>query len=249
MSEVDRLKELINKNETRIRELGKSIEEALNSYSEESKRILIVAERVDENLEEADKRISEYDAQVTSLEEKRQGLKSETGFLEQKIREAEKRISSITSEINSTNKDVLRIQDNIKQFQTKIDAARTDLEKYEKEIDELEKGIEDTRQSNEKEFNERNTAYTDALKKTKELSEKEPIMDFLLTEASSEPPEIPIVAKLITESGLANIDDLKKTTKVPPAIALRTISTLEQKGIVEKPDEKQVKLKKTLPDQ
>jgi len=245
MSEVERLKDLIQKNESRVVELSKTIEAVLGSFSEESKRTLEEVLKVNAQLEEADKRIAEYDDSILKLEEKKEGLRSESSSLEQKIREADKKIAVLNSELNSASKELTKNQDILKQYLTRIETAKKELENTEKAIANLQQETDTAREANEREFQERREGFENAQRKIKELAQSEPIADFLLTEAASEPPEIAIVAKLIMENGLASIDDLKKSTKVPPALAVKTVNSLEQKGIVERTGSNQIKLAKT----
>jgi chromosome segregation ATPase len=245
MSEVDRLKDIIQENESRVRELSKTIESVLNSYSEESKTFLEQLDKFNAQMEEADRRIAEHEDNIGKLEEKKQNLRSDASTLEQKLRECEKKISALTSETSSTSKELIKTEDTLKQHKSKIEGTKTELAKLEKTVSELQQTTETTRTSNEKEFTERRTGFEGAQQKIRELAEREPLAEFLLNEASSEPPEIAIVAKLVREDGTASIEDIKKATRVPPAIALRTVNMLEQKGIVERLGEDQVKLAKT----
>jgi chromosome segregation ATPase len=244
LSETDRLRDVIEKNQSRISELGKTIEAVINSYSEESKAFIESMDKLNAQLEEVDKRIAEHEDDILKLEEKKQILRTDGSLLEQKIRESEKRISALTSETGSTSKDMIKTEDSIKQYKSKIEVTKAELGKLEKNVAELQQSIETMRMSNEKEFTERRAGFEGAQKKIKELAEKEPIAEFLLAEASSDPPEIAIVAKLIKENGTASLEDLKKSTRVPPALALRTINALEQKGLVERVGTDQIKLAK-----
>jgi chromosome segregation ATPase len=245
LSEIDRLKDIIEKNQSRIAELGKTVEAVLNSYSQESNAFIESMDKLNAQLEEADKRIADHDDGIRKLEEKKQILRTDISLLEQKLRESEKKISAITSETGSTSKDLIRTEDTIKQYKSKIEVTKSELGKLEKAVSELQQTSEATRTSNDKEFTERRSGFEGAQQKIKELTEKEPVAEFLLTEASSEPPEIAIVARLIQEGGAASTEDLKKSTRVPPALALRTINSLEQKGIVERAGSDQIKLAKT----
>nr|MDO8135038.1 hypothetical protein [Candidatus Njordarchaeum guaymaensis] len=245
MSEVGRLKDLIQKNESRVSELGKTFEAMLGSFSEESKRTLEEVDKINAQLEEADKRIAGHDDSILKLEEKKENLRSGISSLEQNNREADKKVSALNSELNSTTKELMKNQDILKQYLTRIETARNELEKTEKTIADLQQETDTTREANEKEFQDRREGFENAQRKIKELAEREPIADFLLTEAAAEPPEIAIVARLIKENGLASIDDLKKSTKIPPAQAIKTINSLELKGIVEKTGSNQIKLVKT----
>jgi chromosome segregation ATPase len=191
-----------------------------------------------------ERKAAEHDDNIAKLEEKKEGLRSETVSLEQKNRDADRKVSTLNSDVNSASKELMRNQDLFKQLQVKTDTAKKELEKTEKAIADLQQEIDTTRTSNEKEFQDRRTRLEDAQRKIRELAEKEPVADFLLTEATSEPPEISIVAKLIKENGFAPIDDLKRSTKVPPALAVKTVNSLEQKGILEKTSSNEVKLVK-----
>jgi chromosome segregation ATPase len=246
LSEMDRLKEIIEKNQSRIAELGKTIETVLNSYSEESKAFIESMHKLDAQLEEEDKRIAEHEDDITKLEEKKQVLKSDVSSLEQKARESDKKISAINSETASTAKELTRAEETAKQLKSRIEGTKADLTRLEKTVTDLEQASEKTRALSDKEFAERRTGLAEAQKKIKDLEEREAVAEFLLTEASSEPPEVAIVARLIQENGTASTEDLKKSTKVPPALALRTINALEQRGIVERVGSEQIKLVKTL---
>jgi chromosome segregation ATPase len=191
-----------------------------------------------------DNRIAEHEKDITKLEERKQALKTDVSSLEQRLREYDKKISALNSETASTTKDLVKTEETAKRYRSRIDATKTELEKLEKMVTELEQTSEATRTSNDKEFAERRAGFAEAQKKIKELEEREPVAEFLLTEASSEPPEVAIIARLIQEDGTASTEDLKKSTRVPPAIALRTINALEQKGILERVSSDQIKLVK-----
>jgi chromosome segregation ATPase len=246
MSETERLKEIIQQNESRIAELTKSIEAVVNSFSEESKTILETVDKVDAQLQGADQRIVAHEEKIAKLEEKKQNLRSDIASLEQQVKDLDRKISSLTSETGSTSKELVKTEESLKQYTAKIGTARADTEKLDKTINEIQDSIERTRASNEKEFQERRAGFEEAQRKIKELVDREPVIDFLLTEASSEPPEIAIVARLIKGNGTASLDELKRITKVPPAIAMRTINSLEQKGIVAREASDQIKLVKTV---
>jgi chromosome segregation ATPase len=245
MSETERMKDLIQKNESRGVELIKTIEAVIGSFSEEIKKSVEELDKVNATLEEVEKRITEHEDNIMKLEEKKEGLRSETGSLEQQNREADKKISALNSELVSSSKELMKNQDILKRYLARNETESKELDNTQKAMTALQQEMDTTREANEREFQERRTGYEDAQRKIKELVEKEPLANFLLTEGSQEPPEIAIVAKLIKENGLALIDDLKKVTKVPPALALKTINSLEQKGILEKTDSNQVKLLKT----
>ncbi|WXG44614.1 MAG: hypothetical protein WED04_11370 [Promethearchaeati archaeon SRVP18_Atabeyarchaeia-1] len=246
MSETERLKEVIQQNESRIAELTKSIEAVVYSFSEESKTILETAEKIDVQLQEADRRIATHDESIAKLEEKKQSLRSIINSSEQQVKELERKISSLTSENSSTSKELLRTEDTLKQYKAKMETVKLESEKLESAINEVETGIEKTRASNEKEFQERRAGFEEAQKKIKELVEREPVAEFLLTEATQEPAEISIIAGLVKGDGVASIEELKKATKVPPALAVRTILSLEQKGIIAREGSDKVRLTKTL---
>ena len=246
MSETERLKEIIKENDSRTGELLKSIEAAVNSFSEESKTIIENIDKVEGQLQEADQRIAAHDEKIAGLEEKKQNLRSELVSLEQQIRDLDRKTSSLTSETGSTTKDLMKTDENLKQYIAKIGTGKTDSDKLDRSLGEIQDSIEKTRSSNEKEFQERRTGFEDAQRKIKELVDREPVVDFLLTETSSEPPEIAIVAGLIKGNGTASLDDLKKITKVPPAITVRTINALEQKGVVAKEGTDKIRLVKTV---
>lgn len=246
MSEMDRLKEVVEKNRSRIAELGKTIETVINSYAEESDAFMESMEKLNAQLEEADKRIGEHGNDITRLEQKKQALRSDVSSLEQRVREWDKKISALNSETASNAKDLAKAEETAKQYKSRIEVTRDEFGKLEKSVSELEKTSEANRISNEKEFAERRAGFAQAQKKIQDMAEREAVAEFLLSEASSEPPEVAIVARLIQEGGTASTEDLKRSTKVPPALALRTINALEQKGIVERAGSEQIKLAKTL---
>jgi chromosome segregation ATPase len=246
MSETERLKENIRENDSRTSELIKSIEAVVNSFSEESKAILGNVDKVEVQLEEADQRIAAHEQKISALEEKKQTLRSELVTLEQQVKDLDRKISSITTETGSTTKELIRTEESLKQYTSKIGAAKTEMDKLDGSLAESQESIDKTRSSNEREFQERRAGFEDAQRRIKNLVEREPVIDFLLTEASSEPPEIAIVAGLIRGNGAASLDDLKRITKVPPAITVRTVNALEQKGVVAKEGTDKIRLVKTL---
>jgi chromosome segregation ATPase len=246
MSETDRIRDVIRKNETRIADLTKSIEAVVNSFSEESKTIIETVDKIDAQLQAADERITTHDSNISNLEEKKQNLKAEVTSLEQKVRELDKKITSLTTETGSTSKDLMKAEETLKQHTTKIQSAKSENERLERAVSEIEQNTEKTRTSYDKEFQERRTAYEDAQKRARELTVKEPVADFLLTEATQEPTEIAIIAQLVKAGGIGSVDELKKAAKVPPALAVRTILSLEQKEIIVREGPDKIKLAKAV---
>jgi len=92
--------------------------------------------------------------------------------------------------------------------------------------------VEETRKANESEFAEQKQALEEAKRRLEELREANVVVDYLLTEGSAEPPELGILATLLRRRE-ATVEELKRSAKVPPAIATRHINALQQKGIIE----------------
>lgn len=246
MSETERLKEIIKENDSRIAQVMKSMEAIADSFSEESKTILDTVDKVNVQLQEADERIATHESKIATLEDKKQSLRSELVSLEQQVKDLDRKASSLTTDTGSTSKELLKTEDTLKQYQAKIGTQNTESEKLDRSITEIQDNIEKTRSSNEKEFQEKRAGFEEAQRRIKELVDREPVVDFLLTEASSEPPEIAIVAGLIRGNGTASLDELKRITNVPPAITIRTINALEQKGVVSKEGADKIRLVKTV---
>jgi chromosome segregation ATPase len=244
MSDINKLKDLIKKNESRITDLRKTIQNALDTFSSETNRVIEAAGSVTADLDEWDKKIAGYDATISELEEKRKDLRSEVSGVEQKHREIEKKTSSASSEMVSTQKDIIKAQDNLRQYKDKIEKLKRDLEEANKETSDLRNSVESLKGANEKEFNDLEKGHEGAKQKLSELIEKNPVKEFLLTQTDAEPPEVTIVAKLFKENGEISIDDLRKTTKINSSTASKAIESLEQKGIVLRPDKEHVRLLK-----
>jgi predicted HTH transcriptional regulator len=104
--------------------------------------------------------------------------------------------------------------------------------------------MENMKTSNDKEFEDLENAKDEFKEKMKNLSEKHPITDFLLSEAEPEPPEVLIVAELIKENGQMSMDDFRKETKINSSVVAKTIDSLQQKGIVSKMDKDTIRLVK-----
>ncbi|WXG44070.1 MAG: MarR family transcriptional regulator [Promethearchaeati archaeon SRVP18_Atabeyarchaeia-1] len=244
MSEIDKIRELINKSEARITELENSIQKARDTFSSESRKVVEAAVRVSAEQGEFNKKMGVHDENIERLEERRQELKTEVNQLEQKTKETEKRYSSASSDIKNNQKEIDKMQSTLQQYQTKADALKAQLVELEKESNSVHGNLDTLNLSNEKEFETLENARSEFQRKTKELSEKEPITHFLLSETKSEPPEVTIVSKLIGENGQISIDDLKKTTKINSASVTKAIESLEQKGIVSRTDKDTIRLLK-----
>jgi len=241
MSEIDKLNDLIKKNETRITELRKTIENALDTFSSETIKVIAAASGVIAKLEEWDEKLATHDAAISQLEEKRKNLRSDFDDVQQKQREITKKTSSASSEMVGTQKDIIKAQDNLKQNKQKIEKLKVDLEKTNKEASDLSNNVDSMKQTNDKEFEDLEKRRDEANQKLSDLVKKNPTKDYILTQME-EPPEVTIVAKLFKDNGQTSIEDLKKTTKINSSAAAKAIEMLEQKGIVSRPDKDHVKL-------
>jgi chromosome segregation ATPase len=244
MSEISKLKDLINKNESRITDLRKSIQNALDTFSSETNKVLEAAGSVTADLDEWDKKMTGIDSTISSLEEKRKDLRSEVNELEQKHKEIDKKTSSATSESTSAQKDIIKAQDNLREYKDKIEKLKAELEELNKETSDLNISVDSLKESNEKEFGDLGKGHEGNKQKLAELIERSPIKEFLLTHAESEPPEVTIVAELIKEDGEISIDDLRKKTKINSNTAVKAIESLEQKGVVLRADKDHIRLLK-----
>jgi chromosome segregation ATPase len=244
MSEIDKLKDLINKNESRITGLRKTIQNALDTFSSETSKVIEAAASVTAELNEWDKKTAGYDRTISELEEKRKDLRSEVTGVREKHREIDKRTSTASSEITSTQKEIIKAQDNLRQYKDKIEKLKTELEKANKEASDLNNSFDSLKQANEKEFEDLEKGSEGAKQKLSDLVKRNPIKEFLLTQTDTEPPEVTIVAKLFKQNGEISIDDLRKTTKINSNAAAKAIESLEQKGIVSRPDKDHVRLMK-----
>jgi chromosome segregation ATPase len=244
MSEIDKLNDLIKRNEIRITELRKTVQNALDTFSSETSKIMAVASGVTAELEEFDKKLDGYDATISELEEKRKNIRSEYNDVQEKHKEITKKTSSASSDITSNQKEIIKAQDNLKQNKDKIEKLKIDLEKANKEASDLNNNIDSMKQTNEKEYEDLEKEREEAKQKLSDLIKRNPTKDYLLTQMRTEPPEVTIVAKLFRENGEISIDDLRKTTKINSSAAAKAIESLEQKGIVSRPDKDHLKLMK-----
>jgi chromosome segregation ATPase len=242
MSEIDKLNELMRKNETRITDLRKTIQNALDTFSSETSKIAQAAGSVTAELEQWEKKIAVHDATISELEEKRKNLRSEFSDVQQKHRELDKKTSSATSEITSTQKEIIKAQDNLRQYKEKIEKLKADLEKTNKEASDLNNNVDSLKQANAKEFDDLEKGHEEAKQKLSDLIKRNPIKEYILTQTGTEPPEVTIVAKLFQRDGEISIDDLRKTTKINSNSTAKAIESLEQKGIVSRPDKDHVRL-------
>jgi len=244
MPEIDKLNDLIKKNETRITELRKTIQNALDTFSSETSKVIAAASSVTAELDQWDEKIAGYDGTISELEEKRKNLRSEFTDVQQKHKEIDKKVSSASSEITSTQKEIIKTQDNLKQHKDKIEKLKIDLEKANKEASDLNNSTDSMKRANDREFDDLEKGREDAKQKLSDLAKRNPIKDYLLMQMETEPPEVTIVAKLFKENGEISIEDLKRTTKINSNAAAKAIESLEQKGIVSRPDKDTVRLLK-----
>jgi chromosome segregation ATPase len=244
MSEISKLKELIKKNEERITDLRKSIQNALDTFSSETNSVLEAAGSVTVELDEWDKKMADYDSTISALEEKRKDLRSEVSKLEQKQKEIEKKTASATSESTSAQKDIIKAQDTLRQYKDRIEKLKAELEELNKETSDLNTSVDSLKESNEKEFGDLEKGHEGNKQKLGELIERSPVKEFLLTHAESEPPEVTIVTELIKNDNEISIDDLRKKTKINSNAATKAIETLEQKGVVLRADKDHIRLLK-----
>jgi chromosome segregation protein len=244
MSDISKIRELINKNESKMNDLDNAIRKARDTFSSESRKVIDMAARVNIELDDWNKKMGTHEERISELEEKRQSLKSEVGKQEQKTKETEKQYSSASSETKSTQKEIERIQNTLEQHDAKKDTLKTEIERLDRDADENRKNMESMKLANQKEFDDLENGKKEFQEKIKDLAEKEPITHLLLTESESEAPEVTIVAKLVQEDGQISINDLKKTTKINSSAIPKTIEALEQKGIVSKVDKDTIRLLK-----
>jgi chromosome segregation protein len=244
MSEISKLRDLISKNESRITDLRKSIQSALDTFSSETNKVLEAAGSVTAELDEWDKKMADYDSTISSLEERRKDLRSEVSELEQKHKEIGKKTSSATSESTSAQKDIIKAQDNLRQYKDKIEKLKAELEELNKETSDLNSNVDSLKESNENEFKNLGKGHEGAKQKLAELIERSPIKEFLLTHGESEPPEVTIVSELIRNEGEISVDDLRKKTKINSNTSAKAIESLEKKGILVRADKEHIRLLK-----
>ena len=244
MSEISKIRELINKNESKMNDLESAMRKARDTFSSESRRVIDIAARVSGELDAWDKKMDTHEERISELEDKREELRSEVSKREQKTKETEKQYSSASSEIKNTQKEIDKTQNTLEQYDAKKDTMKTEAERLERDIAENRRNLESLKLANDKEFEDLENAKKEFQEKLKALAEKEPIAHLLLTESEQEPPEVTIVAKLLREDGQVSINDLKKTTKINSSVIGSTIDGLEQKGIVSKVDKDTIRLLK-----
>ncbi|MFX0097525.1 MAG: winged helix-turn-helix transcriptional regulator, partial [Candidatus Hodarchaeota archaeon] len=85
--------------------------------------------------------------------------------------------------------------------------------------------------SNQQEFEEKQTGLQAMQQSLQKIRNEEGVLDYLLSDAGSAPSEIDIVAILAQKRQISQ-RELQEFVSVPPAIIMKAVRFLEEKGIL-----------------
>ncbi|MFX1485584.1 MAG: hypothetical protein ACFFBS_00475 [Promethearchaeota archaeon] len=231
MSEIARIKELLGIGESKMSDLKEITSSGLKSILKEITVANQAIQAVEQKLQETEKRIETSEEQIVSLRDKRNNLqagneklKEELAKLNQETVDLKRGVDDLQSKIADYNSQLGRVQSGITDQDSELREATNTA-------DGLHREIERIRLSNKQEFEEKQAGLGAIQQSLQKIRNEEATLDYLLSDAGSSPSEIDIVAVLAQKSQLSQ-GELQEFVKVPPAITMKVVRSLEEKGIL-----------------
>ncbi len=231
MSEIARIKELLGIGESKISDLREVASTGLKSILKEIAAANQAIQAVEQKLRETERRIETSEEQIASLRDKRSNLqagneklKEELAKLSQETADLKRDVDDLQSKIGDYNSQLGRVQSRITDQDSKLREATSTADRLRREIERI-------KLSNKQEFEEKQAGLGVMQQNLQKIRNEEAILDYLLSDAGSAPSEIDIVAVLAQKSQLSQ-KELQEFVKVPPAITMKVVRSLEEKGIL-----------------
>ncbi len=231
MSEIKQFQLALEQNQARLQALSESFKTQMLTLINEISSTLQTLTRIDREFELSKSRIEEQQnlinhshEQLTQLRESGSAMEAKIAGMYSELSEQQKQIAVLKATLMEKTGRIETVEEELLKQKTTLEAQQNLLDEKQKELGRLQasKDQEVAKQKNE----------LDAAKKQiKQVQKDNPVADFLLSEAL-EPTELDILALLIHQKEVP-ISEIKKVAKSPPAITIRVLKEMENKGILE----------------
>ncbi|MFX1577280.1 MAG: hypothetical protein ACFFCF_08895 [Promethearchaeota archaeon] len=231
MAEIKQLQQVLEHNQARMKELGEVFQNQMSMIVKEVTSSLQTLSRIEREFQLSDARLDEQQASISHSQEQLNQLREFGSAMEAKIAglytelgEIQKEIAVLRATLMEKSGRLETVEADLAQRKARLESQTTLLEEKQKELGRLQ-ASKDQELANQKE------TLSVAKKQVNEVKKKNPVADYLLSEAH-EPPELGILALLIHQKEVP-ITEIKRMAKSPPAITTRVLKEMENKGIVE----------------
>lgn len=231
MAEIKQLQQVLEQNQARMKALSEAFQNQMSTLVKEVTSSLQTLSRIEREFQLSDARLEEQQASISHSQERLSQLRESGSAMEAKIAglynelgEIQKQIAVLRATLMEKSGRMETVEADLAQRNARLESQNTLLEEKQKELGRLQA-------SKDQELAKQKETLSEAKKQVKEVKKKNPVADYLLSEAH-EPPELGILALLIQQKEVP-ISEIKRIAKSPPAITSRVLKEMENKGIVE----------------
>jgi len=207
-------------------------------------RMLETVGQIEDELAAANQRIQDRQGTLSNLQEQLSQVREAGAGLEAKTADLQSQIGDEQRQISRLEKEFATTKGRLDSITNSLEQRKAQLTKTTTEADDLQRRIGEQAEANSQALATRKQQLAALQVQVQQIQEYNPVADFLVSEGV-EPPEFEILASLIWK-GEVSLDELKKQAKAPPAVALRVVKSLEQKGVVKVSAAGRVRLAKPL---
>jgi uncharacterized protein YqgV (UPF0045/DUF77 family) len=244
MAESMRTQDLLKRHQSRLEAFRTTTDGKLAVLLREVAQALEAVTRIEADLATADQRIQDRQDTMSNLQERLSQVQEAGIGLEAQVADLQSQIGEEQRQIPSLEKTLADITGRLESATSQLDQRKAQLAAATTQADDLQRRIGQQQEANRQELEAHKQQLIVSQGEARQIRESNPVSDFLVSEGV-EPPEFEILALLLWKTEVT-IDELKKQAKVPPAVALRVVKSLEQKGILKVSAAGRVRLAKPL---
>ncbi len=240
MAEIKELQQGMEQNQAQMKALRESFRSQMSALVNEVTTSLQTLTRIEREFQLSETRMQEHRETINHLQEQLTQLR-ETGS------EMEAKIASIYNELSQHQQKIVEYKATLMETQGRIEIVENDVNQRKAESDVKQRQLEEKQRElgrrnaeKDQEVTKHKEDFSKAKKQAEQVKKDNPVADYLLTEGL-EPPELDILAVLIHKKEVS-VDDLKRIAKTPPAITIRVLKEMENKGILELTNDNKARL-------
>ncbi|MFX1317788.1 MAG: hypothetical protein ACFE9D_10325 [Promethearchaeota archaeon] len=231
MADIKQIQQILEQNQARMKAVREAFRSQMSALIDEvtnAQQTLIRIEREiqlsESQIEEQKTTISHNQEQLAQLRESGSAMEVKIAGLYSELSEQQRQIAVLNASIMEKSGRLESIEAEARQRTAVLKSRQTHLEEKQKELGRLQA-------NKDQEIAKQKEELKKAIKQVNDVKKENPVADYLLTEAH-EPPELDILAVLIHQKE-AQVTELKRLAKSPPAITSRILKEMENKGIIE----------------
>jgi chromosome segregation ATPase len=230
MAELTRTKDLLKRHQSRTEVFRTTMDSKLAAALKEVVQTIDAVARIETELAATEQCIQDRQDTLSNLQEQLSQVREAGMGLEAQVADLQSQIGDEQRQISSLEKGLAETKGRLESATNSLEQRKAQLTKVATQVDDLQRRIGKQQETSNQELAARRQQLTASQAEVQQIREANPVSDFLVSEGV-EPPEFEILASLIWK-GEVTLDELKKQAKVPPAVALRVVKSLEQKGII-----------------